>query len=977
MRLCIADGVIWVDHAPFAQPAPQQLSEELLEAWHDSKTFRILGKSGSVYVIPPDAESIGQVLTPPIRFGKASRVGTALIALARQALYRSDDGGASWQRLWVEPELPVDFAVDGLGRVALLEIPERLWQSTDGARHFTVLEQLSQGVTALVTEQHQIRTVSIRQGRAPLLPQVADSAVPPGTTNLEFPVAEYLGASDFAQRRVVELDARYLVARPTDSGWSLLSGALGKPLAQKFPMRGIACSRLQLASDRDHLWVFCSDKTPEDVAQPIVAYVSQNGGHDFQRAAPDLFGIPRDLVATSPVRSDGLLVSGICSPEPLTTSGSTATPNQTGCVPRGILRLELDPLPATKRLHVTLRPLACPGLSTPALALSASASGQTIVAVGRRAKNGTLSLLLSKDAGRSFSARSLADVLGNDASLPPRPTHSLAAPALSVASLSLADDGSFSLVTKHGDQPRLYSFDPDGTLLSAAIAPKAVSRLCAFEDQALALSVTEGVLYESTERGTNFEPIVQHLPPTCLDAKPCDLVCRRQGCLVGDMLTRIGYRHRTRPYLGLAASVLNRDAPAPITPNAVLAQCEMARSGWQHASGQGTLPNATSAGFHDLAFYWLIVPTRKANVHLAEVTREQPKLAFKPLFKDATSVGHAAVAVQRGPHGWAAALLRRVGANREPIGELDFAWADLTEATRSAAHARFQESIGRVTLERPRQGPMRFAPVRLSPQGAELYAQLEPDGPSGEHSVYRLSAERAPQLLHFGGWQGIQIQSTDVARVAGKPTPTAIAGSNMVLVRGAYADSTFGARTLAPNPSGPGAAFNASAFARLGKSAGVLVRWANTGDTAEHQLFYPLAADDALVAPAKPIPAPFTAERHVARCDQRRRHDAERIVVDIAPAESVELSITGASSAPLRLISMRAVLYLDPAGACWDVVEARDDAAVITGLLFADAPTRAWVFRSTRDLDGTERSEYATLSCHAPPNLPGESPRTR
>jgi hypothetical protein len=969
--LCVgAAGELWLDVPPFAELAPQLLPEDLLDVWQAGQDWRILGSSGTVYVLRQPTESVARVLAPPFRFDKTLRLGSSLIAIGEEKLFRSDDAGASWQPMLVEPKRPIDVAVDGLGRLALLELPESIWQSTDRAQHFGRLERPNDGVTALLLDQNQIRAASLLQGKVPLLPQATETVTPYKAPRLRHPIADYLGAPDFLNQHVARFEDHYLVARPDGSRWTLREGLLGRPLSGPWPMPGITCSRVTLAARRHQVWAFCSDKLPGEFAQPIALFVSDDGGHDFARVEPVLHGVPKSLRVIDVEPLHGLLVTGICPADTRGPHEASLPDNAAGCRPSGIWRLELvrgagKSVPAV----LSVGPVPTPALAEPALAMAASPSGMALAVIAKRSKLGALTLLTSRDGGRSFDAKTMSDLVGSVEVATGKKPQASSSSGLRVESLSVAEDGTISLTTKFGDRPRLYTFDAEAVLQSAADAPKGVSRLAVFEDQALALSVTAGVLYESVDQGANFEPIAQLSPAPCRDGDGCDLVCQKEGCLVGDRLTRLGYRHRVRPQLSLPATLLQRefDSVAPTPPT--LASCEFARQGWQRSDVIGAPPDATTSSFGALAFYWLGLAENESNVLVVDATRTQRRLSPKRLFSAGSALNRAAVAIRRHPHGWAAARIAHLGASTEPLGHVEFAWSSLDDLNRLSADARFADRVGSLAIDKDSTGPAHFTPGWLSPLAGDLFVQLSAASSSGEFSAQLVAHAGAPLPLRFDGWHGFSVSHGAVLDVAGQATPFALAGQGMVLLRGSLTEPTLGAVTIAPKPEPLDATPEPAEFSYLGNQPGVVVRRRVRARDGEYGRFYRLGAGAALIADGRAIPRVFDPNAPPPACDGRRRQLAERLVVATDPSDGVLVTIGGAGAAPMALVSKRAVLYLDAAGACWDVVEASDASNATTLLLFADVQQPSWLFRTAQAPPRRGPVESATLNCRVATQL--------
>lgn len=964
MRLCVGDaGEVWIDVPPHAEVASQLLPDDLIDVWHDGVDWQTLGRQGAVYRLTKTAQAVDRVRQPPLSMQRVVRVGKTLLGVADGRLLESTDAGVSWRRQPDAPENAIDVAADGLGRVVLLATPEQLWHSTDGAHRFTRLRHENDGVTALSVAQERIRSVSLLRGTRAVLPQLTTDVSPKRTARLDNPIARYLASSDFLERRAAEWQNGYLVARHQNAAWLLYEGELGRPLQGPWPMQGIDCGRLALAALDSGILAFCSGTLSPELPQPVTLHFSKGRTQPFTQRGSQLFGVPdriRILRASRPTR---LFVTGLCPP-----SGDPLHPRArdgSDCHPRGILRLETD-LGAARDADsaISFRSIAAPAISDPAEALAASASGDFAVAVARRAKTRRLALYVSNDGGRWFAARPLPEPLQDLNDSKTGTSLERIASLVRIDALSVSDAGSISLVARLGDHPRLYAFDAEGSLQSTADAPEGVSRLGAFEDYALALSVTQGTLYQTNDRGADFQPIATNLPRTCDHRDRCEVVCRRQGCLIGDELTQLGYWHRTAPMLELPAAPTQESDAAPARPSEWVAHCDASSGSEREFNSTVMLPDARCASLGSLAYRLLAILNDESNVQVIEVGRDGVEPVVRPLFARRALERNCAVAVQQHDAGWAASRLVGTSSLTPSTGRIEFAWFDVTPAAARKTSARIP-GLSRIhAAAKANHAAARFEPGALIPMGERLFFQTSTESTNGQTTGYLVSANHPPTAVRFDGWGPLPVQHTRVLVVDDQVVPWAIAGTGMVLLRGSFFDPSIRATTIAPNPARFERGYRSPEFSLLSGRPGLVLQRSAGADGRSDRQWVELRNLEPFVGPGHDIPRLVGQDGLLAGCSKERRRSAQRLVVPVDSEDHLRFGILDRRGIETQLPARSAVLYVDVAGACWDSIEGSDEALGMSALVFADPGAPAWLFRNAKDRRGRDRFETSTMSCH-------------
>ncbi|WP_044985695.1 hypothetical protein [Sorangium cellulosum] len=301
-----------------------------------------------------------QAGSPPRAFGVAMTEGGRALALALpEALFASEDGGATWAR--------APLPAMGLSRVGAL-----------GG------ELLAEGLLASATWDPR---------RAPAFSRGA-ATLPRADVELAIAAPRAPSAAAVWLRRAAIAGDRYVEAvRPDDAGapWRLASGPIDGPLKEA-PLPGTGeCGSIKLGANGRRVVAVCAEPDGDRIVARVLR--SEDGGGAWSPAAT-LETADIDQVGVAVAPEGAALVTGVCRP----SDGAD------GCKPTAPLLLTRDGA-RDARDAVTLA--AAPTLSAPAALPAFSADGRSAYFLGYRGKDERLALFVSHDGGETFAPRSL------------------------------------------------------------------------------------------------------------------------------------------------------------------------------------------------------------------------------------------------------------------------------------------------------------------------------------------------------------------------------------------------------------------------------------------------------------------------------------------------------------------------------------------------------------------------------------------
>ena len=131
-------------------------------------------------------------------------------------------------------------------------------------------------------------------------------------------------------------------------------------------------------------------------------------------------------------------------------------------------------------------------------------------------------------------------------------------------SVTAAEDGTLALVVTRYGSTTLLVTDEEGRVVSIAHAPSARAAIGAAGTRALAVSPGSGDAWESLDGGATWDPIGGLPLALCGKRSNCTVpvYCYPGGCVIGDQLSRVGWRGQADPDEGVLAPPAATPAPA-------------------------------------------------------------------------------------------------------------------------------------------------------------------------------------------------------------------------------------------------------------------------------------------------------------------------------------------------------------------------------------------------------------------------------
>ncbi|HEX6274142.1 MAG TPA: hypothetical protein VFZ53_13935, partial [Polyangiaceae bacterium] len=866
-----------------AVPAPEELVAILSGP---ASSYSFVGKSGATYRAD---DPLGRFVASTAPFEPLAEVAgenRVLLAVRRdRRLVRSLDAGASFAEVGPRDVAFADVELDTFGNALALGFPESLYRSGDGGATFQRLDVPTRGAVGL---ERDLATGSIRVltvlgplaftpdgSLAPASPAAAD-ALPKGIRPLAGP-----NAGAFAEGRAAWAGPGYVEARSVDSRlgtWALLGGPLKGPLVARPLVEAKGCRAVRLAGYERYLRLACFRGSPE-LTQEIELFESSNAGASFARQKPDVYARLGEFRMA--VGAGGAwLVTGACPP-------STQSP---GCAPSGILHLR----PATRGALAAsagaggapaagaarrweLAVSAAPGLSDSALALTFGADGTSAFAAARTTKGAGLALFASTDGGKNFEPRELGGRFDSGDETAGRVT------------LSPAADGTLALVAVRGANAALFVADDQGRVISASAPPE--SALVGAAGLSAIAVTADGRVFESLDGGAGWEP-AGNLPAVLCDGSGCDVpvACSTFGCVVGDELTRVGWGVSDLPEVGPFRSASRATRASAASRLKTPIACSLAPGPFRPLPGVSELPGASQAALGDAAWFALGVDAGTASATLYQARGgPRPRVDAVTLLGPVPDSGRYAVAVMDQIEGGAA--LRYPVPDMRPgarLRDVEVAWQNLFE--RKLVRARVADGgeyfPGDFTRVDRRNVAQTAEPDLMSIGERGLYLRLHasPTKPS-------LAGSRQPTLF----LDGKSVQSLppivypagvvpggidEMAHVGDAHVSLYYVRPGLAVVRGALEQGAFrfDAVTIGmPNPQ----AFGLEQVVRTtyvqGRAAFHL-EWVDPATQAAEARVFPLRASGALVDAPLGVPTLRDLAERPAPCSAGIRDATPRII---------------------------------------------------------------------------------------------------
>jgi hypothetical protein len=965
-----ARGERWLadPRSKIAESAASLAPEDLVAiARKDGAHFLFVGRSGTSY----EADTpLGQFLrssAPLEALVHVSAAGPSLYGLRRDGtIRRSQDAGATWNRAGPEGTRFEDVVVDVDGRGLALSVPEALWETRDYGATFRKLDVPRVAAESLLLDASAGLTVVSPLGARRVVTDPTPSLVPLGRPLTERMHALTLppplgpSAASLVEGRAVVEGEHWSEARLTPAGtWNLVTGVLGGKLsiAELPPSKG--CVEVRLAGFGATLYLACARQRARGVTQPFELSHSLDHGKTWS-AEPYVPEGQSESLVMAVGAGDDLVVSGVCSTE---TRGP-------GCRPAGVHQRRAAEGDAGKRL--ALVPAATPALSGSAFGAVFSLDGRTLYVLGRRSKGESFTVFVSRDGGVTFDARDVDSLAA--------PTDERGSVRGVLESAAAAEDGTVAFVVMSRGHRTWLVVDEDGRALAVSHAPTENARVGAAGQRGLAFDPGSRENWESLDGGASWASLgklpVDPCPGASAGSCAVPIACVAYGCLVGDVLSRIGWREPEHPTL-LSPPVSSDAGRRTEKRLGVPLTCALDPGEWRHVPGASQIPTAVESAIGKYA--WI---TRRTNPGAASVSvlhvrpgtsgasDETVLLAPKPHAEELAyfSSGQleGVVALRYAPPSFKNPELR----------DVEIAWDDTLFGHVGHAVIADGGAFQHDDFDEGKAGGAKLAhPALLSIARGGVYARLH--GPLAEAQptffVDGHTVESMPPAIfvssdhrHF---------STDVTHLGHAHAPVWV--DQTTVIRGRRTDRGWafdGAAVGFTAPEDFGLVEH-TGISYIGERASLLVVTTDVAGREAKGLLYPLRADGAVFDEPTRVPTQLDLGQTPRACTPADL-STPRVVVPYQPGTRHPVLVTDPVEPTRVFLTADAVLHGTPETPCVAAYEAPLVSSEFSGaaqgeqaIVAMASLERAWLFRKEQ-VPGGDKPElaYRTMSCRVDPD---------
>jgi photosystem II stability/assembly factor-like uncharacterized protein len=924
-----------------------------------------VGRSGTSYETATPLGEFVRGNAPLESLAHVSAAGSSLYGLRRDGtLRRSEDAGASWSRVGPEAVRFEDVVVDGDGHGLALSVPEALWETKDYGASFQRLDVPRIAAEALVLDGSAGLVVATPLGARRFTPGPSPRLVPLGrpvtlrSHALAAPPPLGPSAASLVEGRAIVERDRWVEARLAPSGaWNLVTGAFGGRLAVAALPPSKGCTEVRLAGFGSTLYLACARQKGRGITQPFELSRSTDGGKTWigEPYVPE--GQTESLVLAVGT-GDNLVASGVC---PAEARGP-------GCRPSGVHLRRSPMFDAGPKL--ALVPAATPSLSGPAFGTVFSLDGRTLYVLGRRSKGESFTVFVSRDGGTTFDARDVESL--------PAPSDERAGARTVLESAAPAEDGTVAFVVSSRGHRSWLVVDEDGRAIAVSRPPTESARIGAVGQRGLAFEPSSRESWESLDGGASWTSLgrlpVDPCPGIPAGACQAPIACVAHGCLIGDVLSRIGWREPDH------AAVLAPPAAPDVQRRlekhlGATLSCALDAGEWRRITGVPQLPTAVEAAIGKAVWIARRVDPATASVSVVQVRpgattaiEETVLLPPKPRAEEFAYASSGQV------EGVAAVRYVRpgLGSSKDPtLRGVEVAWDDVLFG--KVGHGTIADGGGyRIGDFVDGKGPAKLAqPALLSIAHGGVYVRLH--GPLGDAQatffVDGSSAEAVPPAVFSS--EDHRRWDTEVARLGRAHVPVWIDGATVVRARRGNGPGWLfdGASMGFTSPAEFGLG-EQTGIAYVGEKAALQVVTSDVAGREAHGLLYPFRADGALFDEPTRIPTQVDLGASPRGCTPSDLA-TPRVVMPYQPGTRRAVLVTDAVEPMRILLTGAAVLHGTPESPCVAAYEAVLVSSELSGALSSEQailpmanPERSWLFRKVEGLrDAATALEYRTMSC--------------
>lgn len=893
----------------------------------------------------------------------------------------------------------VDVGLQKDGHGLALSVPEALWTTNDSGASWKKLDVPPSGAYGLLQDKDGEAVVQtalgvmkwdgkglIRLSRTPTRHRFQLTKRPPRGPD----------ASALAEGRAIVLDGRYLEVAKAEgkgkNGWVLWQGPADGAIQEAPLLVAKDCRALRLAGFDKELALACSRRNVGST-QEIDLYLSHDGGKKWLREGYDVIGRMNQLGLA--VGADGaLVVSGICPPFSRSRGCSSygvyarrKIPPDAGANPKEALAeaakvaREKKPdrdEPQSEGFELTLS--ATPALTGYAAAVAFSLDGRTAYAVGKRSKTGAYAVYVSRDRGLSFEAHEVSQIEATqnfeESGMFARPPSGSGA---QVVSLSPGDDGTVAIVFRNGNGWTLAITDQDGNLVQLSEPPHDINLLGAVGSRALAISTGVASAWESLDGGATWEPIGRLPLRLCRGSSRCSeqVSCHPAGCVIGNELSRLGWRGEADDDQGVLAPP---DRPArDLFDRKVRTafSCTLEEGAWKPLSGVSRAPTADQAAIGKVAWYSVVRDGNHASARVLHgVGGQHPQVSSVELIPPAKNPQEHALMVSTQVEGGAALRYPTPEASgKARIANVEVAWDNLLEG--KVVRARILDAGPYVPGDYSREGAgAQFAsPDLISIGEGGLYLRVHRSSHDDQVTYFvdgKSVATVPPIQWPYSSLSG---RRAEMARIGGTHVPLAIFDNGAVVVRARREGAAWAFDAYSTGLTAP-AAFGLTQVRDIAydkKRSGLQLMIFDADGPAESALLYPFNTHGPAVDKPIAIPTQRNTGSQPKRCGAVTKTDTPRVVVPYSGGTRHPIIVSDPTEPMRVLLTSHAVMHgtpKEPCVAAFDaeglVLDASDQSPRWDrAILLLDDLEHSWMFRSS---DEGDTIQYRSMSCRFDPS---------
>jgi hypothetical protein len=975
-RLIVGEGgERWIyDEPKRALSAGAALAPEgLIGMLENEGKYWFVGASGTMYESSGWLSPFERSIAPAEPLIGVTTAGTTVLGVSSQrTLLQSRDFGATWVGVGPAGTAFVDVALSKSGEGYALAVPEALYRTADYGATWQRVSIPAIGMVALQSTPDGVEASTVYAPRVPGADGRWHSPAAPTKPRAELPPPPRgPDAAALAEGRATIDGPRYLeLAAKSAGAWELWSGSLTEALAARPFDEARGCTNARLASFGRYVAFACFRTRNDSATQPIELFGSDSGGKTFQRVAGRYEGTSSTFRLAVGANGD-FVVSGVCS------SPLGATCNQTG-VQHGNLASAPEPAPAKRRAKAGSQSgslSATPSLSDAPQALAFSSDGKTAYAVGRRTKTSRFALFVSRDGGKTFEPEDLDLV----PFAPEEDDVSVDRTASSrVEALSPAEDGAVAIVFASYGRRVLVVTDERGKLLSSSEAPEARALLGASGLRAISITPATRQLWESLDGGVTFQPVLRLPVSVCPNDSTCDVPirCGPEACVVGQTLSRIGWGGQAEDQ----ASLL----PPPLRPSPPPAQrklrtpigCALDAAPWRALPGVSEPPDVYDADIGAVDWYAVAEDPDRAAVTL--FVSEKGKVAPLVLFEPSERPEDRAFNLTNQLEG-VAAVRYRIPESTPPslnLTDVEVAWTNF-----------FEGRVGKVRLKDGGpystgdyiRGPARAqqaVPALVSVASKGLYLRLHTLDKADQPTLF-LDGKRVVTLPAPQWPAGMTLpMRNEMAHLGDAHVSVGLVGRGAAVARAGLQTpgAEFSAFTTGlpfPGAFGLNQTMN---VAYVGDRAGAHIEQSDESGSFATAVIFPFQAEGDAVGAPVPVPTLFGLGDRPSACSVERRAKTPRVISAPTQGTLHPVVVSDSVEGPRTLLTTGAVLHGTPDAPCastFGAVLVPADGAPPSresALISLDTPERSVLFRVMGDGAAT-RVEYRAMNCRFDPNL--------